>query len=253
MSGRLAGRVALVTGAATGIGRATALRFVREGANVILAGIDEPALSNLCREITAAGSDALAVAVDVRRDDDVRHMVDVARARFGAVDVLFNNAGVEFVAAVQDTVEEDWDRVLDTNLKGVYLVTRHLVPMMRGRPGAAIVNNASQLGLAAIANYAAYCASKGGVVNLTRAMALDLAPLGIRVNALCPGAVMTPLLERQCSRPGGPQLSEIARQNVLGRIAAPEEIAAAALFLASDEASFITGTSLVVDGGYLAV
>ncbi len=252
MSGRLAGKVALLTGAASGIGRATALRFAREGARVFITGLEADALARLAAEVEASGGEAEWRVGDVRLADDVAGAMTAVAKRFGGLDIVFNNAGIEWVASLQDTAEEDWDRVVDTNLKGVYLVTRQAVPLMRGRSGAAVVNNASQLGFAAIANYAAYCASKGGVVNLTRAMALDLAPEQIRVNAVCPGAVLTPLLERQCARPGGPTLQAIAQQNALRRIASPDEIASAALFLASDEASFVTGTSLVVDGGYLA-
>jgi NAD(P)-dependent dehydrogenase (short-subunit alcohol dehydrogenase family) len=181
-------------------------------------------------------------------------MVDAAVRRFGALDVLFSNAGVEFVGDIEATPEDRWDLVLDTNLKSMYQMARFAVPEMRRRGKGVIINNASQLAFAGAAKFSAYCASKGGVVSLTRALALELAPFNIRVNALCPGAVETPLLMRQFSDGRGPQgsLDDLIRMHALGRLAQPIELAYPALFLASDESSFMTGSALIVDGGYLA-
>lgn len=252
--GRLEGRVALVTGGGTGIGRATSVLFAREGARVVVSGPEEGPLLEVVEEIKEAGGQAAHAVGDVRLAAEAEHLVRVAVERFGRLEVLFNNAGLGFVATLHETPEEKWDLVLDTNLKGIYQVSRFAVPELMRQGRGVIINNASQLGFVGAPSYAAYCASKGGVVNLTRAMALDLARHGIRVNALCPGAVRTPLLEKQFQSGGGAQgtLEDVARAHALGRIAEPEELAYPALFLASDESSFMTGAALVVDGGYLA-
>lgn len=252
--GRVEGKVALITGGGTGIGRASAILFAREGARVVVSGPVEGPLVQVVDEIQAENGMASFVCGDVRNADDAAKMVSTAVERYGGLDILFNNAGIEFVAPAHETPEDMWDRVVDTNLKGIYQVCRFATPALIRRGGGAIVNNASQLAFVGLQNYAAYCASKGGVVNLTRAMALDLAPHLIRVNAVCPGAVRTPLLERQLGEGAKAEamLAEITAKHALGRIADPMEIAYPVLFLASDEASFVTGASLVADGGYLA-
>ena len=196
----------------------------------------------------------MAATGDVRSLADAERVVGVAVAEFGGLDVLFNNAGVEFVGSIEEMPEDRWDFVVDTNLKGIYVMSKAAIPHLKQRGGGSIVNTASQLGWVAAPNFSAYCASKGGVLNMTRAMALELAPFGIRVNALCPGAVDTPMVAREFATGAGPQgtLQMLADLHALKRIAQPVELAYPALFLACDESSFMTGASLVVDGGYTA-
>jgi NAD(P)-dependent dehydrogenase (short-subunit alcohol dehydrogenase family) len=251
---RLEGKVALVTGGGSGIGRATCSLFAREGASVVVAGLPTDPLDEVVSSIRTEGYVAEPIAGDVRLASDCAALVDAAVRRFGALDVLFSNAGVEFVGDIEETPEDRWDLVLDTNLKSMYQMARFAVPEMRRRGKGVIINNASQLAFAGAAKFSAYCASKGGVVSLTRALALELAPFNIRVNALCPGAVETPLLMRQFTDGRGPQgsLDDLIRMHALGRLAQPIELAYPALFLASDESSFMTGSALIVDGGYLA-
>ena len=254
MTGRMSGRVALITGGGSGIGRAACQLFAREGAAVVAVGPDQGALQETIAGIRDEGHDAAWLLGDVRCAEDARHAVDETVAQHGRLDVLCNNAGIEFSAPLHETPEEKWDLVVDTNLKGVYQMSRHAIPVMVRQGGGVIVNTASQLAFVGARSYGAYCASKGGVVNLTRAMALDLGRHGIRVNALCPGAVDTPLLRRLFESGTGPQgtLDDLAEMHALGRVAEPMEIARAMLFLASDDASFMTGAALVADGGYLA-
>jgi NAD(P)-dependent dehydrogenase (short-subunit alcohol dehydrogenase family) len=246
--------VVLVTGGGSGIGQASCRLFAQEGARVMVGGLPENALREVAEAIRADGHAADHVAGDVRVAADAERMVAATVDRFGQIDVLFNNAGIEFVAPIQETPEDKWDMVLDTNLKAIYLLSRAAVPHMIRQGGGAIINTASQLGFVAAPNFSAYCASKGGVINLTRAMALDLARHNIRVNALCPGAVETPLLLRQFANRSGPQgtLEDLANMHAMKRIGQPIELAYPALFLASDESSFMTGAALVVDGGYIA-
>ena len=251
--GRLDGKVALITGGGSGIGRASALLFAREGARVVVAGWVADEVEEVVAQIEQAGGTAISVVGDVGLRVHAERMVEATQEEYGRIDVLLNSAGQELVASVPDTPEEAWDRILDTNLKGVYLVCHAAIPAMIAS-GGSIVNVASQLALVAAPSFAAYSASKGGVLNLTRAMALDHARDNIRVNALCPGAVDTPLLRRQFEGQRGPQgtLDDLAAMHPLGRLGRPEELAAAALFLASDESSFMTGAPLIVDGGYTA-
>jgi NAD(P)-dependent dehydrogenase (short-subunit alcohol dehydrogenase family) len=253
-TGRLAGRVVLITGGGTGIGRAACVLFAREGATVVAIGPEAATLRETAQEVAAPGVAVAWTLGDVRHAEDARRIVDETVARHGRLDVLCNNAGVEFFAPLHETPEDKWDLVVDTNLKGVYQMSRHVIPVMIRQGSGVIVNTASQLAFVGARSYGAYCASKGGVVNLTRAMALDLGPHGIRVNALCPGAVNTPLLRRLFDGGTGPQgtLADLAAMHALRRVAEPEEIARAMLFLASDDSSFMTGSALVVDGGYLA-
>jgi NAD(P)-dependent dehydrogenase (short-subunit alcohol dehydrogenase family) len=251
---RLHDKAALITGGGSGIGRASAILFAREGARVMVAGFQEETLRETVDTIATEGNAAAYVVGDVRSAIDAERIVAATIERWGRIDVLFNNAGIEFVGEIHETPEERWDQVLDTNLKGIYLVSKAAIPHLIRQGGGAIVNTASQLGLVAAPSFAAYSASKGGAVNLTRAMALDLAKYNIRVNALCPGAVETPLLLRQFAGRSGPQgtLEDLANLHALKRLAQPIEIAYPALFLASDESSFMTGSTLVVDGGYTA-
>lgn len=249
--GRLQGKVALITGAGSGIGKASALLFAAEGARVACADLFAEAAEQTAAEIRAAGGEALAIQVDVRRAEDAERMVRTTIEGFGTLDVLFNNAGTGVRGKVHELSESDWDLVLDTNLKSVFLCSRAALPYFLQRGGGVIVNTASTFGLLANPDYAAYCASKAGVILLTRSMALDYGP-AIRVNCICPGATDTPRLRRGFAAAPDPaererRTAELNR--VMRRLADPLEIAYAALFLASDEASFVTGEALVVDGG----
>lgn len=253
-SRRLDGRVVLITGGGSGIGRASALACAREGAIVVVAGRRPEPLEETVSAIEALGRQSLAVAGDVAIETDAVRLVDSTLSAFGKLDVLVNGAGQELVANVLDTSVEWWDRVIGTNLRAVFLLSRAALPSMIERQSGVIINVASQLAFVGARNFAAYTASKGGVINLTRSMALDHAADGVRINALCPGAVDTPLLRRQFDGRDGPQgtLDDLAALHPLGRIGEPEEIAKATVFLASDDSSFMTGAMLVVDGGYIA-
>ena len=248
------GKVALVTGGGSGIGRASCECFAREGARVAVADWRRDAAEEVVEEVRAAGGVAIATGGDVAIAADAERMVADTVEAFGRLDVLMANAGQELVADVLETDEAHWDRVLGTNLKGCFLCAKAALPHLLRAGGGSIILTASQLAFVGAERFAAYAASKGGALNLARAMALDYAPHGVRVNALCPGAVETPLLLRQFAGQDGPQgsLADLVALHPLGRLARPEEIANAALFLAGDESSFVTGSALVVDGGYLA-
>jgi NAD(P)-dependent dehydrogenase (short-subunit alcohol dehydrogenase family) len=251
--GVLDGRVALITGAASGIGRAIAERFAREGAAVSFADVDDARGEAAAREIAGVGGRARWTHLDVTLADDCERGVAETVAAFGGLDVLVNCAGIIRRATVADLHEEDWDRVMDVNVKSVFLMSRAALPHLAAARGN-IVNLASGWGLAAGPRAAAYCASKGAVVLLTKAMAMDHGPQGVRVNCLCPGDTDTPMLREEARQLGVTDaefLAEAARRP-LRRIARPEEIAEAAVFLASDAARFVTGVVLVVDGGGLA-
>jgi NAD(P)-dependent dehydrogenase (short-subunit alcohol dehydrogenase family) len=251
--GLLTGRVALITGAASGIGRAIAGRFAREGAAVCLADVDESRGQAVLGEITREGGNARFLRMDAARAGDCQRAVAEALAAFGWLHILVNCAGIIRRATVIELSEEDWDRVMAVNVKSVFLMSRAALPHLIAARGA-IVNIASGWGLAAGPRAAAYCASKAAVVLLTKAMAIDHGPQGVRVNCLCPGDTDTPMLRQEAQQLGvsdGEFLAEAA-QRPLRRVARPEEIADAALFLAGDGARFITGTALAVDGGGLA-
>jgi NAD(P)-dependent dehydrogenase (short-subunit alcohol dehydrogenase family) len=245
---RLAGKVAIVTGAARGIGRATALRFLAEGARVALSDRDAAALAGVA---TGPAEAVLMQACDVARAAEVEALVAATLARFGRIDVLVNNAGYGHRGSIEQTSEAEWDALMATNVKGVFLCSRAVVPVMRRQGGGTIVNVASTTSFIGIPDRAAYVASKGAVAGLTRAMAIDHARDGIRVNAVAPGTVASDYYERIVAGapdPEGMRRTLEARQ-VIGRAGTPEEIANAILFLASDEASFCCGTILLVDGG----
>ncbi len=248
---RLAGKVALITGGTSGIGRATAVLFGREGAKVALTGRDEVRGRVVLHEVKAAGGEAIFIRSDVRIAADCRRAVDETLKAFKRLDILFNNAGVFFPHTVPDCPEEEWDLTIDVNLKGTYLMSKCVLPHMIAQRSGIIVNNSSGWGLVGGDAAAAYCASKGGVVILTKAMAVDHGRQGIRINCVCPGDVETPMLPEDAKQRGlswGDYLKGAANRP-LGRIGKPEEIARAVLFLATDDSSFVTGSALVVDGG----
>lgn len=252
--GVLTGKRALITGGASGIGRATALLFAREGAAVAVADVDQANGEAVVREIVERGGRAIFIRCDVTQAADCERAVAQTVGTLGGLDVLSNNAGIIRRAAVPETSEADWERVMAVNVKSVFLMSKYAVPAMVQAGGGAIINTASGWGLVGGRKAAAYCASKGAVVLLTKAMALDHGEQNIRVNCICPGDTDTGMLRNEAQQLGEPYerfLVESA-QRPLKRIGRPEEIAQAALYLASEASSFVTGTALVVDGGGLA-
>jgi NAD(P)-dependent dehydrogenase (short-subunit alcohol dehydrogenase family) len=248
-TGRFSGKVAFVTGAANGIGRAAALAFAREGANVVVADISDEANQETARMVEGLGGRALAVRCDVTRAEDVKAALDEAVKAFGRLDFAFNNAGVEQpVTATADLTEEEWDRVVAINLRSVFLCMKYEVPLMLKHGGGAIVNTSSGAGVKGFAGQAAYAAAKHGVVGLTKSAALDYAKSNIRVNAVCPGIIATPMMERFTEgTPEGRQ--RVIAQEPVGRMGTPEEIAEAVVWLCSDATAFVVGHALVIDGG----
>jgi NAD(P)-dependent dehydrogenase (short-subunit alcohol dehydrogenase family) len=250
--GKLDGKVAIITGGNSGIGLATALLFAGEGARLVLAARDSGRGRQAVEQVTAAGGEALFIPFDVRRPDDCRQVVEQTMTAYYRLDILFNNAGMIYVdKTVIDTSEEEWDTIIDVNLKGTFLMSKFAIPHMAAGGGGAIVNNASVIGLVGGGGVAAYCAAKGAVVLLTRAMALDHAAQQIRVNCVCPGSVDTPMLRKEMEDLGGIEIMEpaFAARHPMNRISSPEEVAKAVLYLASEDSSFVTGTALAVDGG----
>ena len=252
--GDLTGKRALITGGASGIGRATALLFAREGAAVSVVDLDEVGGQAVVRAIADEGGQAIFVRCDVSLAADCQRAVQRTVDGLGGLDVLFNNAGIIRRASVLETSEEEWDRVMAVNVKSVFLLSRYAIPVMAQAGGGVIINTASGWGLVGGRKAAAYCASKGAVVLLTKAMALDHGQQNIRINCICPGDTDTPMLRDEARQLGEPdeQFLAEAAQRPLQRIGKPEDIAQAALYLASDASSFVTGATLVVDGGGLA-
>ncbi|MDQ1717182.1 MAG: hypothetical protein QOE71_849 [Pseudonocardiales bacterium] len=260
MSARLKGKIAIVTGAGSGIGRAAALRFALEGAVVVCADVSGENADKTAAEASAAGYQAVAKQVDVANAEQVRRLADETASEFGRIDVLYANAGVGGVGTAMDTDEAEWARVIGINLTGVWLSAKYVLPHLLAAGGGSIVNQASIGGLVGVPAVAAYAAAKAGVIGLTRQMALDYGGAGIRVNAIAPGTVSTPLVqgiwESGAGLVSGGDLAarEAAAAAIypLKRIGTPDDIANLALFLASDEASWITGAVYVVDGGKTA-
>jgi NAD(P)-dependent dehydrogenase (short-subunit alcohol dehydrogenase family) len=253
--GALNGKVVLITGGASGIGRATALLFAREGAAVAVVDLNEPEGKAVVRTIIDGRGRAIFVRGDVTRAADCQLALRQTVEQLGKLDILFNNAGIIRRATVVETTEEEWDRVMATNVKSVFLLSKYAIPIMAEAGGGVIVNTASNWGLVGGQDAAAYCASKGAVVLLTKAMAVDHAGQNIRVNCVCPGDTDTAMLRseaRQLGKPWEQFLAESERAHLLQRVGRPEEIAQAVLYLAGDASSFVTGTALVVDGGGLA-
>jgi len=244
---KLTGKVAIVTGAGAGIGKATAMLFAKEGARVCCNSISDSA-SDVVREINGSGGEAIFVQGDVAKVEDAKKIVDETMEKYGRLDILFNNAGIVIPGRIDNTCPEDWDRTMNVNARGTYLVSKFSIPHLRESKGT-IINNASSVALKGVLDRAAYTASKGAVLSLTRAMAKDYVEDGIRVNCVCPGTTDTPSLKRRLSRfedPDGARALFISRQP-LKRLGTPEEIALGVLYLALAE--FCTGTILPIDGG----
>ena len=243
---RFKGKVAIITGSSSGIGKATALAFAREGAKIVITSRDKRKCEQASREVENAGGECIVFAGDVSKAKDVSQLVKQTLRAFGKIDILINNAGIFGGKPVDKMSEQDWDDMLDTNLKGPFLLCNKVVPHLK--PGAAIVNIASVLGQVGGDSVTAYCASKGGLITFTKALALELASKNIRVNAIGPGPIDTPMLAHLDKA----TQEEFRKLVPLGRFGKPEEVAKAILFLASNDASYITGHTLFVDGGFLA-
>lgn len=254
MPRRLAGKYALITGGGSGIGRACALAFAREGAVVVLLGRRRERLEQVAAEIEATGARAVVMVADVTSSESLSRAFHAVEAQFPTLHVLVNNAGQSYVGTVEETSEEDWNRILAVNLTGPFLVSRLALPLLRRAGRASIINVASVYGLVARPRRVAYAASKGGLVLLTRAMALDHAAEGIRVNCICPALVRTELVE-QILGTGANAQQELARRAAelpLGRLGMPEDVAHLAVYLASDESSWLTGAAIPLDAGLTA-
>ena len=247
---RLKDKVAIITGGGSGIGRATCLLFAREGAKVVVADYIAEGGNETVRQISAADGQAVFVQADVSKSADVRNMIGAAVRNYGRVDILFNNAGIEGPSTkLANLKEEDWDRVIAIDLTSVYLGMKYVIPEMIKQGSGVILSTASVAGLVGFQGSGAYAAAKAGVINLTRLAALEYADKNIRVNCICPGVIETPMVERVL---GGRPRERVVRSEPIGRLGRPEDIANAALFLASDESSFATGAPFIIDGGYVA-
>lgn len=247
---RLQDKVTIITGAGSGIGQATAIKFSEEGANVVVADMIDTAGNETVKQIRSVGGEAVFLHTDVTSANEIQTLITSTIEIYGKLDVLFNNAGIPMRFAAVDLPEEDWDRCIDINLKAAYLGSKYAIPEMIKNGVGSIINTASIYGLVGGSNRVAYAASKGGIVNLTRAMALDHANDNIRVNCICPGFTNTPLIKKITETRA--KYQELVSHHPMGRIARPLDIAYGALYLASDESEFVTGIALPIDGGYLA-
>jgi NAD(P)-dependent dehydrogenase (short-subunit alcohol dehydrogenase family) len=252
--GKLDGKVALITGAGSGMGQSTAFLFAREGAKVGVVDYAPEQGKETVEMIQESGNEAIFIEADISKADNAERMVQTTVDTYGRIDILHNNAGIsQRMVPTAETTEEEWNRVIDVNLKGVFLGSKYTIPVMLDQGGGVIINTASASGLGGWAGLGAYSASKGGVVILTKTMALDYAGQNIRVNCICPGFIHTPMMDRQLPKdPQAKQAVTTRAQSPMGRIGRPQEIAQAALYLASDDSSFVTGAILVVDGGLIA-
>jgi len=246
-------KVVLVTGAGSGIGRTTALEFLKEGAKTVLVDINEKSLNTVLSEV-GSQDNVLVIRADVSKKEDVQGAVKRAIDHFDGIDILINNAGTQVLKPLHMMPEESWDIVIDTNLKGTYLFSKYTLPQMMNQRQGVIINIASNLGLQGLDTFSTYSASKGGIIALTKCMAIEYASYGIRVNCVCPGSIRTPLQDTVLKKYSNPQeiLERASRKIPLGRIGTPEDIAYAVLFLASSNASYATGALLVIDGGVFA-
>jgi NAD(P)-dependent dehydrogenase (short-subunit alcohol dehydrogenase family) len=252
----LKNKVALITGGSSGIGMAIAERFLKEGAKIAIGGRSKERCDTAQKQLKTIVADAVySVTGDVSKWDDAQKMVERTVKRFGRIDILINNAGIYLEKRIEETTEDEWDQVININLKGVFLCSKAVYPHFKNQGGGTIVNMSSDSGVSGNPCEAAYCASKGGVTNLTRAMALDYAKENIRVNAICPAVINTPMLQKEVDMQENKEayLKEMDELHPIGRVGRPEEVAFAVLMVASDEASFITGANIPVDGGLTAV
>ncbi|WP_462137725.1 SDR family NAD(P)-dependent oxidoreductase [Candidatus Mycalebacterium sp.] len=251
---RLKGKVALITGGSLGLGKATAILFAQEGATVVITGRTEKTLKETVLEAEKQGAKIEHMVSDVAKEEDCKSAVEETVKKHGAIDILFNNAGVLSAAPTHETAIEEWDRIFAINVRGTFLMSKFTIPHMLKNGSGCIVNNSSVLGLKAVAGFTSYVSSKGAVTQLTRAMALDYAEHGIRVNAICPGAIETPMVEGIINSMDDKQAAEdmLTSFHPVGRMGRPDEIARAVLFLCEDGVGFMTGSMLSVDGGWIA-
>lgn len=251
--GKLAGKVALITGAGSGIGRAAALLFAEEGAKIVVADFVPQGGHETVKMLKEAGGEAVFVEVNVTRSSDVQRMIKSAVDAYGKLDIVFNNAGMQGkYIMTADLPEETWDNIIATNLKGVFLGCKHAIPVMLNQGGGVIVNTASAAGMMGLPGSQAYCASKAGVILLTKSVALEYADKNIRVNCICPGGIVTPLAGIGKPMTDVTSVPPFHQPQAMRRFGQPEEVAQTALYLASDDSSFVTGTVSVVDGGWTA-
>lgn len=250
---KLNGKVALITGGTEGMGYATAELFLREGARVAITGRSREKGRRALRSLRKHG-EVVYIQGDVSIAADAKRMVSETVGQYGRIDILFNNAGIYVEKTAEDTTEEEWNRVMDINVKGTFLVSKYAIPHMKKRRSGVIINNSSDAGLIGNRSCPAYCASKGAVTIMTKAMALDYAKYGIRVNSVNPGTIDTPMLVREAEASSDPAeyLRRTDAESPIGRVGRPEEVARAVLFLASEESSFVTGAALSIDGGTTA-
>ena len=250
---RLQDKVAIITGIGAGIGEATAIRFAEEGARLVLVDISETHAHSTAKRIEEMGGEGIVVAADISKEEDARHVSEAAARTYGGIDILVNNAADFTTKSVEQATTADWQKVLGVNVIGTAMVAKYAIPHMKKRGRGSIVNLASMSGIIAQPNFATYNSSKGAILTMTKCMALDLAPFNIRVNSICPGCILTSATEREWIRMGLTKeewTAQMAPLHMLNRVGSPKEVANAILFLASDEASFITSAHLLVDGGY---